>query len=139
MVQIGPSVLRRGYRHVTNSLQLGGVGKVDLGVEELGPQPRHVDVDGPRLHEPVAAPHEVEQLVAAEHPAGRADQRRQQLELGDLESLAIDFELAGLEVAAPGRRLTALAATGDRADAGEQLARREGLGDGPPTRSSPGS
>src|SRR5262245_66408881 len=86
--------------------------KLHLGVEELGAQPRHVDVNGPGLDEPVLAPNQIEQLVAAEHAARRADQGGQQLEfLGgeidgaardrDLEALAVDLEAAGLETAAP--------------------------------------
>src|SRR5439155_8967766 len=107
---------------------------------ELGAQPRHVDVHGSRLHEPVLSPDQVQQLLAPEDSAGIAHQRRQKLELlrsqlhalslhGDLEAMAIDLELARLEVDLPARGLGRLAPPYDRADPGQQLAGREGLGD----------
>src|SRR5262249_49331045 len=72
---------------------------------EFGAQARQMDVDGPRLHEPVASPDEVEQLVPPEHSPRAADQNGQQLELlereihapalhGDLETVPVDLELA---------------------------------------------
>src|SRR5438093_227175 len=110
----------------------------ELGSRELGAQAGDVDVDGPRLHEAIPAPHRVQQLLAAEDAPGRAGQDREQLELlggevhrvafhADLEAVAVDLELADLHV----RLLLGVAGTGaagDRADAGEQLARRERLG-----------
>src|SRR3990172_9237700 len=107
---------------------------------ELGPEPRHVDVHGPGLHEPVLSPDHVEDLFAAEHAAGRPDQRREQLELlwrevhalalhRHLEAMAIDLEIARLEVMLSAGRFGVLAAAGDRPYPRHQLPGREGLRD----------
>src|SRR5262252_762989 len=80
-----------------------------LGRGELRAQPRDVDVDRARLHEAVLTPHQVEQFLAPEHAARRADQRGEQLELLArqldratahlyLEPVPIDLEVTGLEV-----------------------------------------
>ena len=83
-------------------------------------------------------PKEFELLATLAGAPGRAGQGREQLELlggevhrvalhANLEAVAVDLELADLHV----RLLLGVAGTGaagDRADAGEQLARRERLG-----------
>src|SRR5262249_32117776 len=101
---------------------------------ELAAQPGHVDVDGPGLDEPVAAPDQIEQLVATEYPAGCPDERGQQLELlgreahgspgpPDLQSLPVRLRPAGPGVLVLPRRVTTLAATRDGANPRHQLAR----------------
>src|SRR6266446_1914653 len=146
-----PCVFRRHKGGVTFVLRAGGLPEPvahapdgfhprgrELGSRELGAQAGDVDVDGPGLHEAIPPPHRVQQLLAAEDAPGRAGQDREQLELlggevhrvalhADLEAVAVDLELADLHV----RLLLGVAGTGaagDRADAGEQLARRERLG-----------
>ena len=59
---------------------------------ELGPQPSHVDVDGPGPAEVVVAPDLLEQLRAAEHPARVLREELQQLELlvGEVEGRAVE-------------------------------------------------
>src|SRR5258706_16446109 len=80
-----------------------------LGRGELAPQAGDVDVDGPGLDEAVAAPDDVQELFPSEDAPGRADQGGEQLELlrgeldgaplhPDLEPVAVDLEVAGLEV-----------------------------------------
>src|SRR3990172_4619833 len=107
---------------------------------ELGPEPRHVNVHGPGLDEPVLPPDHVEDLFAAEHAAGRPDQRREQLELlrrevhaqplhRHLEAVAVDLEIARLEVMLSAGRFGVLAPADDGPDAGNQLAGGERLGD----------
>src|SRR5882724_1961387 len=84
-------------------------GLLQLGGGELSAEAGHVDVDRPGLDEAVAAPDHVEQLFTAEDPARSPDQSRQQLELlggefdlsalhPDLETVAVDLQVAGLEV-----------------------------------------
>src|SRR5215470_803301 len=79
------------------------------GGRELGPEPRHVHVDGPGLDEAVLPPDDVEELFPPEHAPGCPDHGRQQFELlwgqfhtlafhRHLESVAIDLEVARPEV-----------------------------------------
>src|SRR5438477_9482273 len=138
------------YAHVTVVLRRGVVeavadapdglhpGRGDAGGGELAPQPGDVDVHRAWLHEAVAAPHGVEQLVAREHAARRGGQQREDVELAGgqrddaplhahLEALPIDLEVADLDLDLAPDRIDASAAR-DRADPGDELARREGLG-----------
>src|SRR5689334_19965583 len=50
---------------------------------DLGPQPADVDVDDPLVAEETVLPDPLEQLLPAEHPAGRGGQLAQQPELGE--------------------------------------------------------
>ena len=91
-----------------------------------------MDVHRARLHEAIATPHDVEELVAAEDATGSPGQHRQQLELlgrelhgtplhPHLEAVSIDLELAGLDQKALGILLDDDATARDGADAGDQL------------------
>src|SRR4030095_15256490 len=121
-------VFRSGYGAVTNVLRarrfrltepvahpahgLDGR-RGQTGGDELGAEPREVDVDRAWLHEAVTTPHEVEQLLASEHAPGGGGQRGEEVEFlarqlhgaathADLESLAIDLELTLAEHGAVG-------------------------------------
>src|SRR5207237_4318951 len=100
--------------------------------------PDPVHVDSPRLDEPIAPPHRVQQLLATEDAARGAGQDREQLELlggeldgtalhPNLEAIPVDLEVADLDV----RLLLDVARSapaGDGADARDELAWRERLG-----------
>src|SRR6185503_11946314 len=105
---------------------------LELRGRELASQPRHVDVYRPRLDEAVAAPDHVEQLFAAEDPAGRPDQGGEELELlgrqldltalhPDLEAITVDLEIADLEARLLFLGVDRPAATEHRADPSNQL------------------
>ena len=98
-----------------------------------------MDVHGARFDESVAAPHDVEQLLPSEHPPGGAGQGREELELlgreldrpalhPHLEAMAIDLQITDLEAGLLLLGVGLPPAPEDRADPGDQLARREGLG-----------
>src|SRR5688572_30820205 len=98
-----------------------------------------MDIDRPRLHESVPAPHGVEQLLPAKDTSGGASEDREQLELLGreldrtalhtyLEPVPIDLELADLDENLLLRRHR-LAAARDGADACQELPRRKRLGD----------
>src|SRR5262245_39276156 len=101
---------------------------------ELGPEPSHVHIDGSGFHEPVLAPHETEELLAAEDPARRAGQGGRELELrgGEIDPLAFDrhlesvpvnLEVAHLQVKLAVHGLRVCAAAHNRPYTRDQLAR----------------
>src|SRR5919106_5427502 len=108
------------------------------GPHELRTQPGHMDVDRARLDEAIAPPHRIQQLLAAEHATRGGGQDGEQLELlggeldgpafqPDLEALAVDLEVADLDVALALAAVPA-AAPDDRPHARQELAWRERLG-----------
>src|SRR6267378_4307960 len=113
---------------------------------DLAPQPQNLHVDGAIVDLGAIPPREIEQLLAREHPLRRCAKRLQQVELavaeldaatlGRSEPAAAEVELpAGEAVGAPlvaarqQQLARGLMAAQHCADAGEELARAEGLGD----------
>ncbi len=101
----------------------------------------NVDVDRARLAGVVVAPHPLEQLLAAEHLTGIADQEREQLERLwlDGQRLAVAQDLVASQIhsnpseidrahGCPRLRLL-FGPPQQGADAGLELAQAEGLGD----------
>src|SRR5258706_29891 len=126
---LGPDVLR--------------LGRVRL---DLAPQPEDLHVDRTIVNLSTMQPRKIEQLLARQHPLRRGAKRLQQVELamGKLDPAALrrgqpaaaEVELpAGKAVSAPlvaarrKHRARRLIATQHCADAGEELARAEWLGD----------
>src|ERR1043165_9568522 len=72
--------IQRIPRRAHGAHQVGGVADVDGFA-----QAADVDVDGARLDIDVAAPHVIEQLLAAEHPSLVLQEEAQQAELGRAE------------------------------------------------------
>src|SRR5579885_1199484 len=101
-------------------------------------QAADVNIDGPRLHEGVASPYHVEQLLARVEPHRVLHEEAQQLELAQRQrpALAVDPHLVGVEVDAQAAALVEAVAgrldglpraAQQRAHARHQLARRERL------------
>src|SRR5207248_10448203 len=128
---------------VTRGLGLGGVADAADGTDhralpaELGPYLGHVHVDGTGAGVRGVPPHRGQQLVPGEHPAGPAEQVRQQVELGRRQghrfptgvyrpATRVEDHLAGLAYPLPLRRPRRAAQYG--LDPGDQLARAERLG-----------
>src|SRR5271163_3773726 len=88
----GSGVGRRVERVAGRAYRADRVALV-VGIERAA-QPADMDVDRARLDIDVGAPHRVEQLLAAEHPAGMLEQIAQQAELGraemDVAAVALD-------------------------------------------------
>src|SRR5215813_8189060 len=142
----GPVVFHFGYETVTlvlrtvrlsepvaNAADRFDARRRQLRGRELRPQAGDVDIHGPRLDEPVASPDRIQQLLAAEDSPGRARQDSEQLELlggelhrtalhPDLEAIAIDLEIADLDVRLL-FHVTRSPAASNGAHACEQLAR----------------
>ena len=129
---------RKPPRSTGNGLVPGPADGPDQGrPPELAPELADVDVHGPRAAGVAHPPHAIEEPVARVHDAGALEEVGEEVELlrRQLDRLVADRHLAALDVDDDVGELDAvvarrrLGATKDRLHAGDELARRERLGD----------
>ena len=121
----------RDFAHLTRPSGTGRSGsrrsgpsdEVGVLLAELGPQAPDVDVDGAGAAVVLVAPHPRQQRLAGEHLAGVRGEELEQLVLhvGEVERVAVDGGLVGLEVEHERRRTRRSSGAVPRPGAPEQV------------------